>query len=326
MNIVTQSVTGGRLRSTLLFASLAASILLQACSSYGDGYKSEDKSINVSAAKDPNTTAVVAVDRFSKNAGHLMVRTVDNGLPGANEPINFDAGPFITKGLSAKGGRVAYYNFDVQPTVPAPIYALFRQGEDAPVEGQLNVIDVLPGQAGYNDFWHVQKVTVPANYQANTVTSLAEILEANYSIEPTNILVNCPVVPEGSTAKHRVGGGNTNLQSGWYQGKIVKYFTFEEKALSAVGSEVPISPIYVSFNINPGQPDGGVASGFKADSRGQTHNVVQTIPTDSDYSPLWLVNVYDNANWSQVYNLDSVLGANIIAAGIATVNCPIVKM
>jgi hypothetical protein len=133
-------------------------------------------------------------------------------------------------------------------------------------------------------------------------------------------------VPDGSTAKHRIGGGNADLQSGWYQGKVVKYFTFEEKALSAAGGEVPISPIYVSFNINPGEPDGGVASGFRSEANGQTHNVVQTVPANDDYSPLWSVNVYDNADWGQVYNLNSALNANILATGVAIVNCPIVKL
>ncbi len=31
----------------------------------------------------------------------------------------------------------AYYNFDVQSTVPAPIYVLFRDGESMPVQGQI---------------------------------------------------------------------------------------------------------------------------------------------------------------------------------------------
>src|SRR5213075_1587084 len=116
------------------------------------------------------------------------------------------------------------YNFDVQPTAPAPIYVLFRAGETAPVAGQLNIVDVVPGVPGYNDFWQVQKVTVPAGYVANTVTSRAEITAAAFPVEATAMLVNCPVVPDGSTATLRLGGGSAALMSGWYQGKIVKYF------------------------------------------------------------------------------------------------------
>src|SRR6478672_7640208 len=41
--------------------------------------------------------------------------------------------------------QVRYYNFDVQSTAPAPVYVLYREGEDKPVEGQLDIIDTLPG-------------------------------------------------------------------------------------------------------------------------------------------------------------------------------------
>ena len=91
----------------------------------------------------------VSVDRFSSTAGHLQVRTATNGLPAANAPVNFDQGPFITKGLGTQGQHVEYYNFDLQPTTPAPIYVLFKEGESSPVSGQLNIIDVLPGEMGY---------------------------------------------------------------------------------------------------------------------------------------------------------------------------------
>jgi hypothetical protein len=109
---------------------------------------------------------------------------------------------------------------------------------------------------------------------------------------------------------------------------VVFYFTFEEKALTAtMQGNVPVSPIFVTFNINPDQPDGGPASGFMTESGGfQTHNVVQTIPSDDGYSPLWLVNVYDNADFAKVRDIRSVGQAMILAGGVATVNCPIVHV
>ena len=148
----------------------------------------------VHAQVDPDTAAKASIDRFSIEAGHLFVRDESNGLPEANEPIDFDQAPFITKGLGPKGGPISYYNFDVQLTEPAPIFVLFREGESSPVEGQMNIIDDIPGEADYNDFWEVQKVTVPAGYIANTITSFSQISEGEYPIEETTILVNCPVV------------------------------------------------------------------------------------------------------------------------------------
>ncbi|WP_255196412.1 hypothetical protein [Halorarius litoreus] len=276
---------------------------------------------------DPEMAPRVEVDRFSEAAGTLMVRTDENGLPGPNEPVDFDQAPFITKGLGPDGSHVSYYNFDVQPTTPAPIFVLFREGEDTPVDGQLNVIDVVPGDEGYNDFWHVHAVTVPESYEANTLTSVGAIREAGYEITETDILVNCPVVPDGSTASMRVGDGDAGLVEGWYDGQVVSYFEFSEAPLSSSGESVPVSPIYVTFNVNPGEDGGGPPSGFKTESgTDRTHNVVATVPGDEGYSPLWLVNIYDNADFEMVADLDSAMAANQLASGAATVNCPVVSL
>lgn len=279
-------------------------------------------------AMDPEMVPRASIDRFSEQAATLFVRTEANGLPGPNEPIDFDRGPFITQGLGPKGERIRYYNFDVMSTTPAPIYVLFREGEMAPVSGQLNIVDVIPGDGGYSDFWQIVKVTVPADYRANTVTSLAQIRETGYPMQETRMLVNCPIVPAGSTAQLRAGGESSELHEGWYRGQLVTYFTFEERKLETTGDgKVPVSPIYVTFNINPDQPGGGPASGFMTeDGTSQTHNVVQTLPSDSGYSPLWLVNVYDNANFAEVGDLRSIGGATLLATGVATVNCPVVEI
>ena len=281
---------------------------------------------------DPNTAPKVSVDRFNNQSGTLFVRTSSNGLPAANAPINFDEAPFITQGFGPSGEIVKYYNFDVQPMTSAPIFALFREGEESPVENQINIIDVIPGDAGYNDFWHVHKVTVPADYVANTITSVAEIMASGYEITRTNIIVNCPVVPEGSTAQLRGGDEDNGLVRGWYKDQVVFYFNFVEKMLTvdlpADGHpEVPISDILVTFNINPGEDGGGPASGFMTETNSmQTHNVLETLPSDDAYSPLWDVDVYDNTDFNMVNNYTTAMQANLLAAGVALVNCPVVSV
>ena len=172
---------------------------------------------------------------------------------------------------------VEYYNFDVQPTALAPIWVLFTPGAIAPVPGQLNIIDKIPGESGYNDFWVVRKVTVPSDYVANSVTSYSEILALGYTIENTDMIVNCPVVPEGSTATKRLAGESNAIVSGWYKDKVCFYFSFGEHPL--MGNAVPTSPIYVIFNINPDLPMGGPSSGFVVETgTDQTHNVLATLP------------------------------------------------
>jgi hypothetical protein len=275
---------------------------------------------------DPATAPVASIDRFSAQAGHLQVRSSSNGLPAANAAVNFDQGPFITQGFGPTGQIVKYYNFDVQPASPAPIYAFFEAGASSPVAGQLNVIDTIPGDAGYNDFWQVMMVTVPNGYVANTIASLSEIRAAGYTITPTNTLVNCPVVPAGSTATLRLGGGSPGLTQGWYRDHVVNYFNFSEATLTLTNGATPTAPIYVTFNINPDQPNGGPPSGFKTEAGStQTHNVAASVPGQAGYSPLWAVAIYDDADFASVSNLTTAMAATSVASG-PLVNCPIVSV
>lgn len=276
----------------------------------------------------PNKAPIASVDRFSESAGHLQLRKPGNGIPGPNQPVDFDTGPFITQGFSPTTGKpVRYYNFDVQSTTPAAIYVLYREGENKPVAGQLDIIDTLPGAKGYNDFRQVWKVWVPKAYVANTITDAEAISKSGYKTEKTNELRNMPVVPDKSVARMRLNHETPELQSAWYKDEIAKFFVFNEAKLSASDGSVPVSPIFVTFNVNPGKKDGGPASGFKAESNSQqTHNVPSTVPGDPAYSPLWSVVVYDNVDWPKVHDLKSVTAAKLLASRVANVNCPIVSI
>ena len=77
------------------------------------------------------------------------------------------------KGWRPDGQAGALLQFRCPDTTPAPVYVLYREGEDKPVEGQLDIIDTLPGEKGYNDFRQVWKVTVPKDYVANTIVDAA---------------------------------------------------------------------------------------------------------------------------------------------------------
>jgi hypothetical protein len=271
--------------------------------------------------KDPDQAEIATIDRFSDEAGTLMKRSENPDLPGPDEPINFDQAPFITQSFGPEGNVVKYYNFDIQPLNPAPIYVLFKEGKDSPVEDQLNIINSIPGDLTYNDFWLIKKVIVPDDYVANTVTSYQEIADKDYEIELTNKIVNCPVVPKGSTADLKYSGGSHSLDRGWYKNKIVYYFTFEEKELSTTSDGIiPVSPIYVTFNTN-GEPSTGFVT---EEGSNQTHNVVATLPSASDYSPLWQVHVYDNSDFDSVTDLSSAQSSTILNSNAGFVNCPLI--
>lgn len=310
------------MKKKFYLAALMLGLITVSCSS-------DDNGSPAPVSKDINTALKVSVDRFSATAGHLQVRTATNGLPAANVPVNFDTQPFITTGLDKSGGVVRYYNFDVQPVVPAPIFVFFKADGTTPVTGQNNIIGVVPGDAGYNDFWLVKKVIVPEGYVPNSITSVSEVLAANYTITATTSIVNCPVVPFGSTAlRSNVSGVASALTIGWYNSKAVAYFNFDEVALTATSAGlVPTSPIYVTFNVDPDASNAasGPASGFKSETGTlQTHNVLATNPSDTAYSPLWSVQVLSNVNFGSVSNLPSALSFTSMAAG-ANVNCPVVK-
>ena len=274
---------------------------------------------------DPAHAPVAAVDRFSDTAGTLLKRSANTRLPGPNEPIDFDTPSLSILGLTPTGEPSLYYHLDVQSTTPAPVYVLYREGEDKPVQGQLNIIDTLPGEKGYNDFRQVWKVWVPKDYVANTITDASMLQQAGYKMEKTDKLLNMAVVPDKSRARFRFNGGNPELQRAWYHDQVAKFFLFDEAPLSVSGDKVPVSPIYDGFTVNPGQPGGEM--NFCTDPNStQTHNVVATVPGDKAYSPLWLRVVYDSAACASVHNLDTALKAKVVPAKVLLVNCPIVSI
>jgi hypothetical protein len=266
----------------------------------------------------------IVIDRFSAAAGTLQVRTASNGLPGPGQPVDFDLPPFITQSWGAAGEIIRYYNFDVQPTTPGSLYVFYAGDQE--LTTQHRVVDGIPGQPGYSDFFRVVRVLVPAGYVPDELRDAAAIRRSGFALVVTSQIVNRPIVPAGSQARERLGGAPAAPEAGWYRGQRIQWFRFDEARLVAGPAEpVPTSPISVTFNRNPDQPGGGPTSGFRTEPGGeQTHNVASSLPGDVDYSPLWLVSVYDNAAFPAVHNEATVLAAPFKARNVATVNCPIV--
>lgn len=272
---------------------------------------------------DPDTAPVIAVDRFG-DFGTLQSRANDPSLPAAGEPMNYDT--ITTKGLGPDGELLVYYNFDVQSRVPMVVYEL-ATGDGEPVPEQLPILSAVPGEPGYSDFWRITRVTVPDDYVANTFTAAGEVSALPAVV--TDVVLNNPVVSEGSLATVRIGGGDTGTARAWRAGAIAHYFRFAEHSIVPIETgifegQVPLSYIFVSFNINPGEDGGGPPSGFKTETGSdQTHNVLATIPADEFYSPLWMVNVYDNADFDSVIDHESARQATLVANPPGEVNCPV---
>jgi hypothetical protein len=213
-----------------------------------------------------------------------------------------------------KGNDVKYWDFRNNPSISAPILVFFQASNpDTPVAGQMNIIDTIPGTPGYSDFWRVHKVLVPSGYQANSVTSFEGVLEAGYSVQETDFVVNCPVVNPGTMLQ----GSSKTLTQGWYRGMQVFYFDFGTNS-PVIDWDVSTAPIYAIFF-----GDGTAVTG--------QHNIIDVVPGNPGYSDLCKVVMVTVGN---SYTADTFKSAaDVMAAvnsGQATltstnilVNCPV---
>ncbi|MCB0209458.1 MAG: hypothetical protein KDJ52_09015 [Anaerolineae bacterium] len=220
-----------------------------------------------------------------------------------------------------QGRETFYYDFgpstplteDGTGVVTAPIYVLVTgfdaDGNPQAVAGQSNIVDVIPGDDGYSDLWEVTFVTVPADYEANSITSAQELIDAGYEQTVAGVYVNCPIVPAGSTLSE---GGD--LVQGWYKGQEVFYFDFGPNPTTP-------APIYV------------LVTGFDADGNPQAvagqSNIVDVVPEDEGYSAFWSVNfvtVPADYQANTITDAADILsgGYDITPAGIL-VNCPVIR-
>jgi hypothetical protein len=262
----------------------------------------------------PSESAPV-IDRFSARAGHLMVRDKRPGLPKPGEPIDFDRPPFITFGLGPDGVPVRYYNFDVQNPVAGTLYRFRRVGSKEALAGQLDVVDAIPGDEGYSDFWRIAWVEVPATFVAGSIKDAREI--RGLSVAASNVAINCPIVPRGSTAREAHGVAAPIAVDLWYRNARLTCLHFGSD-LQLTEDRVPTSPIYVTFASE--------AAGFQTEGKSpQTHNVVMSLPGDLEYSPLWHVHIYDAAAFDKVRDATTALAAPLVKQG-PLVNCPIVSI
>jgi hypothetical protein len=125
------------------------------------------------------------------------------------EPIDmFVNCPIVPEGSTLEGGEplvqgwykgeeVYYPDFGANPAVAIPIWA-FITGMDADgapifVEGQNNIIDSVPDDEGYSAFWNVNLVTVPEDYEPNSLKSASDVIDSGMEIATPGLVVNCPV-------------------------------------------------------------------------------------------------------------------------------------
>ncbi len=221
-----------------------------------------------------------------------------------------------------EGRATYYYDFGAntqatgngQGVATAPIYVpitgMDAEGNPQMVAGQHNIVGVVPGDEGYSDLWAVTFVTVPADYEANTFTSVQQVLDSGYELTSPGVYVNCPIVPEGST----LAEGGAPLVQGWYEGEPIYYFDFGPNPRTS-------APIYAFIT---GLDDEGNPQFVE----GQ-HNVIGVIPGDAGYSDFWWVNLVVVPEGYEANSITSV--EEVMASGYEMrqpgllVNCPVLR-
>ena len=215
-----------------------------------------------------------------------------------------------------RNASVSYLDYGAQSNVALPILAFFQAASPTtPVAGQRNIIDTIPGQPGYSDFWRVYKVLAPSGYVANSIRSLADAVASGYAIEETTLVVNCPVVNPNAT----IQGSSASPVSGWYRNREVFYFDHGANS-PAHGFVVDDAPIYAFFHAD-GTPVAGQG------------NVIDVLPGETGYTDLWkVVKVVVDGTYvaNSLKDARSILSAR--DAGQVTlepteiyVNCPVVS-
>lgn len=175
------------------------------------------------------------------------------------EVVRFGDASTIVEGFF-DGEVVEYFDFGpielAEGNALAPIWVVTNGTSE-----QMNVIDTVPGQAAYSPLWQVIEVTFNDGVEPRTLRSRAEVEQAEatgeVTLTETETVVNCPVI-----------GFDQPEVLGFAKGDTIAYYDLGPVELA--GDSNAVAPIWAVTN--------GVA---------EQMNVVDTVPGDDDYTPLW---------------------------------------
>jgi hypothetical protein len=236
------------------------------------------------------------------------------------------------------------------PGLPVGKMYVFESALPLPDAGaQFPIVDTLPEQAGYSDFFEVVLVEDPGDVAPNTIKSRATLLRAGYPLTSTGKVVNCPLV--GREAALGATSGKALAQTLridlWYRGRRTNCFLVDGGAalVGSAGSpafdvsETPITSEIVEYRVLASVV---YAFGTKAYSGADLvsgipvpgNDVFKAGPSSSSYSPLvkiWDVTVPSDYLVGQVTSVASLFPVEgftdpriVERSPDAFCNCPIV--
>ena len=170
---------------------------------------------------------------------------------------------------------------------------------------QRNIIDVVPGRDGYTPLWRVTMVTWKRGFTPRTLKSAVAVRAAvragKVTLKRTGIVVNCPVL-----------GFDQPLTLGFHKGQTVAYL---DLGLIKLRPGNTVAPIWAVTN-----------------GTGDQRNVIDVVPGDDGYTPLWGVRM---VTWKDGVAARTLRSAEEVEAALAAgevtieetdlvVNCPVV--
>ncbi|MGE3174075.1 MAG: hypothetical protein AB7O97_15720 [Planctomycetota bacterium] len=209
----------------------------------------------------------------------------------------------------------------------ADLFAFFDMDTGLPIPGQLPVVEAVPRGAAervseldarkYSAIWEMHAVMVVPWYDPNDpaqrIDTVAEIFGSPLvnEVYQTNIFLNCPVLPNGST----VDPGSLPLEEAWYNGSVV--------TLAPYDVEDGVSHPQVLFRF-------ANHVGHTLPSETAPHLVLSRLPGMPFYSSIWevwTVTVPTGFDVTQLTSVADVKNSGFpITAGKVRLNCPVIAV
>lgn len=206
-------------------------------------------------------------------------------LTGEDRAALADLGPQFAQAFAPaagwyRGRTIHYYDFGPQAVTISPMFLVVTgfgpDGRPELVPGQRPIFSSIPGIAGYSAIWQVHYVVVGPWYRANQLrdgrTAIQWALAGRARLVIPGFLVNCPVVPSGSSLAD--DPDRRAIETGWYKGQEVAFFDFGRSS----AEPAPIHVFVTGF-------DGEEPRFVRAQG-----NIIDVVPEgDARYRDLWEV-------------------------------------
>lgn len=149
---------------------------------------------------------IIAISLFSLLIGSLAIpRTISTANPAMQATLTYR----LTEAFY-ENQQVYYYTFnngtpvlDDGAEVEASVQYRLVNADSQAIEGQPDIITANIWEEGYSDLREIIEVTVPGDYEANSITNHTDLLAQDWEQNPTGVMRNIPLVRANSHLQGR---------------------------------------------------------------------------------------------------------------------------